>query len=108
MIRSATNYYSASQYSLGKNERITPKRVRTSFNDALDPTRQFTADQCFKHGHPGQSRVEAGERSKVCAASFHKAIPAAQRQLFQRFEAIGGEAGCRHGNRSRTRLRLLR
>src|SRR5690606_38526221 len=52
--------------------------------------------QSFEHRHAGCPGVEAGQYGKVLAAGAEKAVAAADRELLQSLEAIGGETRRRH------------
>src|SRR3954470_4136146 len=62
----------------------------------LQPACKFTRHQLLPHGHAFGRIVEAIEQRQPVAAMRQERPAAANAELFERFEAIGGKPGCRH------------
>src|SRR5690606_25678695 len=60
----------------------------------LEPPRQLAAHERFEHVHPRVVRVETRQRGVTLAARGMKLFASANRELFQRFQTIRGEARC--------------
>src|SRR3546814_14341177 len=61
--------------------------------------RDWSSDVC-------SAELEAREHRVIFAARCHELLASGDRQLFERFDAIGGEPGCSQRDPSRPRLRL--
>src|SRR5258708_16725448 len=61
-----------------------------------NPSRKLPADKRPDQAHAGGAVVEAREGGEALAAVLVKSLGAADRDLFQRLEAVGGKAGRYH------------
>src|SRR5688572_21045059 len=62
------------------------------------PTFKLAADQLAQHLQARGAVVEAGEVGEIGPAGAEESIAAADRQLLERLQAVGGEAGRDHGH----------
>src|ERR687898_357294 len=81
------------------------KRTRLSRGS---PTFKFAGDQLLQHGHSLGRIVEAVEPREMRAAGGEKTVAAADAELLEGFEAIGGESGGRDGEALHAFCRIFR
>src|SRR5947208_7096711 len=64
----------------------------------LQPACKFARHQLLQHGHAFGRIVETIEESELIAAMRQKCAAAADAELLERLEAIGGKSGRRDGD----------
>ena len=62
----------------------------------LEPSRQLAAHERFEHVHARVAGIEARQRGELLSAGSVELLATADGELLERFEAVRGEAGCRH------------
>src|SRR3546814_4835439 len=67
-------------------------RFNTGRPKRSEPSREFAPHQRLDHRHARRVGVEAGQIGEIPAPRFDELPLAANRELFERFEAVGGEA----------------
>src|SRR5580692_7146692 len=72
---------------------IRDVRFDASKSQRSDPPLKFAQNQLADHVHAGVAVVQAGDRREPLAAMMPENLGVLLRDFFQRFQAIGGEAG---------------